>query len=374
MSAQPADPTPEPAPAGPAASSGRPGGTLFGGRLTRRGALTLAPAAALAAACTSTKKNNTSGTGTSSAKNKTLDAVTYTTGFGVFGREGYAWVAQAKGFFAESGLDVKILPGAAGDANLAALRADRTQFAVLDYSTAVVRSGKGTLDDVRCIAAVNPRTLIALMALPGHGITRAPDLAGKSIAQAPGAIPRVLFPVYAKLAGFDATHVTWRELAPPQLPGVLASGKVDAIGQFVVGAPAVKAAAKGVDPVVLPYSDYLTDLYGNVIVTTTRMIKDKPDLVRRFVRGIMGGLRYAVDHAEESGQILHTAVPATPAKVAGDELTLMRSYVAPDAADHLGLFDPGRVARGIAVLQSNGMFPNGFQPSQVVDFSFVNKA
>jgi NitT/TauT family transport system substrate-binding protein len=295
--------------------------------------------------------------------------LTYLTGFGVYGRDAYAWVADAKGYFTAAGVAATVRPGAGGAANLAALRSGRADLAILDYSLALVLAGTGRLDGVRCVAAINPRTLVALMTLPGRGIARPTDLVGKHLAQSAGSAPRTLFPAYARLAGFDPARVDWREMAPAQLPSTLASGRADAIGQFVVGAPAIKAAAGGRNPIVLPYGDYLTDLYGNVLVTTTDLVRAEPGLVRRFTGALLRGLRYAVDHPDESGQILHRAVPATPAAVAAAELTLMRPYVgAQQPGAGLGRFDESRVARGIAVLQANGMYRDGFDPSQVVDF------
>src|SRR5204863_5227909 len=45
------------------------------------------------------------------------DRVTYVTGLGSYGREGFVWVAAAKGFFREVNLDLTAVPGAAGDSN-----------------------------------------------------------------------------------------------------------------------------------------------------------------------------------------------------------------------------------------------------------------
>src|SRR5262245_40601604 len=62
------------------------------------------------------------------------DKVGYVTAFGTFGREAYAWVAKDKGYFAEVGIEVTIVPGSAGETNLNLLRAGRADFAVIDYS------------------------------------------------------------------------------------------------------------------------------------------------------------------------------------------------------------------------------------------------
>lgn len=304
------------------------------------------------------------------------DKVTYLTGFGAFGREGFAWVARDKGFFAEAGIDVTIQPGAAGDANLRVLASGRAQFAVIDYSGALVRAGTGVFDQYKLVGVVTRQTLIAMMALAGGGIVTPRDLAGKTIGQATGAVPKTLFGAYAQLAGFDPAGVRWVQTTPQQLPGLLATGKVDAIGQFVVGEPAIRQAAGGRPVVTLPYGDYLTDLYGNAVVASTALISSNPDLVRRFTRALLRGLRYAVDHPQETADILHRAVPAVDPGTATAEVELLRDYVgAPDAGGGpeaaFGAFDSARVARGVALMQSLRLIPAAVTPEQVVSFDIM---
>lgn len=59
------------------------------------------------------------------ASEKQLDKVTYLTAFGAVGRDAFAWVAQEKGYFKESGLDVTIQLGAATGENLKVSPPDR---------------------------------------------------------------------------------------------------------------------------------------------------------------------------------------------------------------------------------------------------------
>src|SRR5262245_48073606 len=88
------------------------------------------------------------------------DKVGSVTGFGTFGREAYAWVAKDKGYFAENGIEVTIVPGSAGETNLNLLRAGKADFAVIDYSGAVVRAGTGKFRDMRCVAALAQQTQV----------------------------------------------------------------------------------------------------------------------------------------------------------------------------------------------------------------------
>jgi NitT/TauT family transport system substrate-binding protein len=293
---------------------------------------------------------------------------------GAFGREAFAWVADAKGYFREVGIQVTIVPGAAGDENLKKIAAGVAQFGVIDYSGAVIRAGRAAFDGFRLVAALNNQTLIAIMSLVGRGIMIPADLKGKTIAQAEGAVIKTLFPGYAKLAGLDPKTVRWVEVAATGLPALLASGQVDGIGQFVVGKPAVAAAAKRpVDEVVtLPYSTYMADPYGNALVTAAKLIDTNPDLVRRFSGALLKGLEYAVANPEESGRILHAAMPASNPDTAAAELRLLNNYVgrSPSGAP-VGVFEPAKVSRGIALMQSLGQFPSAFPVDRLVWFDAV---
>jgi NitT/TauT family transport system substrate-binding protein len=310
---------------------------------------------------------------TPAAADKAPQKVGYVTAFGTFGRESYAWVASQKGFFKDAGFEVDIQPGAAGETNTNMLEAGKVQFAVVDFATVLSMIGTGKHTDIQAVAAIQQRTVSSVVTLDGKGITGPKDLAGKTLGVAPGSILQTLFPGYAQLAGFDPKTVKFVNGTPQALPGMLASGQVDGLLQYLVGAPSVQAAAHK-DTVVLPYSDYMADPYGAVLITTTKLLKDNPDEVKRFSNALMKGLKYAVDNPDEAGTILHTAVPTQDAKTASAELKLMKQYVmGTQAGAPVGSFDQARVARAIASLQSLNLFPAGLTPDRVIDFDLSPK-
>jgi len=331
----------------------------------------LLAAGLIAAGCTSSKSTTPDG-------GKSLDKVTYVTGFGSFGREAYAWYGKDKGFFKDEGIDLTIVPGAGGNQNLQYFKTNRAQFTAIDYSGAIVDVGKGE-DDFKVISAIHQRTLIAIMALDNSKskISTPQSLQGKKIGVATGAVPKTLFPAYAKLAGIpNPKSVQFLDSNPQQLPGLLAAGQVDAIGQFVVGAPSVIAAATAAhvtDPkvVTLPYSQFMTDLYGNVLIAPTSLISSNPDLVRRFNRAYLKSLAASSADPEGTGAALAKDVPTQKAAPATAEVKLMAPYVGEAAT--VGTMDATNVARGIALLQGTGLIPASFDPNKLVAFDFVPK-
>jgi NitT/TauT family transport system substrate-binding protein len=296
------------------------------------------------------------------------DQVTFLTALGSTGREGYAYVAAAKGFFADEHLKVAVKPGAAGDSNMQLLASGQAQFIAIDYAGAVVRAGTGKFDGVRAIAVLQQKTTIALMSLQSSGIRSPRDLIGRTVGQPTGSVTRTLFPAYAKLANLTDAQirtVKWVDVQGAQLPQLLAARKVDAIGQFVPAAPTVSTAARGAPVNVLAFSDYMTDLYGNVVVARA---DTDPDLRRRFTRALFRGLQYAVENPDEAGEIIHAAAPATAAKGAAAELRLLKPYVgAPQAS-------PEMVARSVALLHGVGMIPAPVPPDRIFDFTVVPSA
>jgi NitT/TauT family transport system substrate-binding protein len=302
---------------------------------------------------------------------KTPDKVTYVTAFGAVGRDSFAWVAQKKGFFAESGLDVTIQLGAAVDQNLSALAAGQAQFASLDLTGAMIQSGKGTFKDFRAIAAIHQQTLVSIISLQGGKIATPKDLEGKKIGAATGSVNQLLFPAYAQLAGVDPKLVTWVNVPPPQLPALLASSQVDALSTFLIGRGGIEKAA-GKPAVIMPYSDYLSDLYGNGLVTSSKLTADNPDLVKRFRDAALKGLKWTIENPEDAAKILKEAQPSADIGAATGEIKAMAPYVKPtDASAPFGGLDQKQVARAIAILQGAGLIPSGLTPDAVVDFDLT---
>lgn len=320
-----------------------------------------------AGGCTSSKDDPVA-----TAGEKKLDQVTYLTAFGAVGRDAFAWVAQEKGYFKEAGLDVTIQLGAATGENLKGLAAGQAQFANLDLIGAWILAGKGDFKDFRTIAAIHQQSLVSIVTLEGSGITSPKDLEGKKVGAATGSVNQLLFPAYAKLAGIDATKVQWVNAQPPQLPALLAGGQVQALSTFLIGSKGIEKAAGGKKSVILPYSKYLGDLYGNGIITTTKTAKENPDLARRFRDASLKALKYTIEHPDEAAQILKKAQPAADITAAVGEITLMTPYVSSGAA--IGAMDQERVARAIATLQAGGLIPAGLTPDAVVDFGITPKA
>ncbi len=332
-------------------------------------AMALATALALVSGCGGSDSDRPAG-----ADGTPLEKVTYLTSFGNFGRDAYAWVAKDKGFFKEAGFDVEIKPGQGTGGVISTVVSGQAQFGPIDLTGGLLQMGGGQARDFVAVAAIHQRTMAAIATTEGNGIAAPKDLEGKRLADTPGSVVRNLFPTYARLAGMDASKVTWVNGDAQTLMGTLAGGAVDGIGQFVVGKPTIEAVTKK-KAVLLPYSDVMPDLYGNALITSTKLAEQKPEMVKRFSAALLKGLEYSLAHSKEAAEILKRNVDATNPAAAAAELDLMAAYVAPGGSGSaIGTLDSGRVAKSIAILQDAGALPQGMTPEQIIDFDLVPKA
>jgi NitT/TauT family transport system substrate-binding protein len=302
------------------------------------------------------------------------EKVSYLTSFNTFGREAYAYVALEKGYFKDAGLDVTIRPGSGTVDVLKLVAGGQADYGIGDFTATLITLANQKLP-VTTVGMIHQRSLAAIVALDGGRIKEPADLVGKQIGDQPGSTNQVMFPVYAKAVGIDADKVKFIPSAPPALPQLLVSGKVDGIGQFVVGTPLIEKAANGRKAVVLSYGDKVPDLYGNAIITRTDLAKDHPDKVQKFTAALFKGLQYAIDHPEEAAQILKKHEPTQDVAVATAELKLMAPYVKPEGfSGPLGAVDDARVDRIIKALVESKAVPAGsITTAQVVDDALAPK-
>lgn len=290
---------------------------------------------------------------------RTVDAIDYATSFGNFGRDAYVYVAIEKGYFRQAGFEVNVTSGPGSVDNMKFVAAGRLDYAPVDIGALVVtRANEGV--PVKVVSVVHQNTMSAILSLQESGIRRPQDLVGKTLADSPASTVRVLFPVYARKAGIDPARVSWRDAAPPALPALLASKQVDGIGQFVVGRPLISAAAQ--KPIAaLRYSEFLPGLLGIGVIASDEKIRSSPDEVRRFVRALNRGLKFAIDNPRQAAAILKKHQPLVNEDVAMRELKVMKFFVETQGVRQhgIGYIDLQKIKSTTSVVANGFRLPPG---------------
>jgi NitT/TauT family transport system substrate-binding protein len=276
------------------------------------------------------------------------DKVTLVTDAGFLGRHAYYFVAIDKGYYKAAGLDVTVVRGQGSAEAIKQVASGNAAFGFADAGSVVLARANDNLP-VRVVAIVYARPPHAIYALKESGIAKPKDLEGRKIANpAGGAIPK-MFPAYAKAAGIDESKVSWVVASSEALPGLLALGRVEAIGQFTVGEPRLKKEAAPKELVELSYADAGLDFYSNGIVASEATIKSNPDLIRRFVSATLRGLKDSLDNPRQAAEIMQKFHREIDIGMAADELVKVRALAAiPNSP--LGVIESKRAQQTIGVV------------------------
>ena len=140
-------------------------------------------------------------------------------------------VAKAKGYFAEHQLNVKVEVLNGGAANVPALQSGSIQIAQSNVLSEVQGAAQGLA--VPCFAGAFGLTptgsFLPLVASAKSGITKAAQLAGKTIAvNATGGVNQLLTDAWLAKQGVAYKSVHYIGMGFPDMPVAISSGRVDA--------------------------------------------------------------------------------------------------------------------------------------------------
>ena len=164
---------------------------------------------------------------------------------------------------------------------------------------------------VKTIAVVYTQSPHSLFVLKSSGITNFKGLEGKKIGITPGNSHKFYFPKVAERAGTDPSKITWVNMDGAAMAAQLIAKNLDAAPFYSIHHYYQNKAAKaaGEEIVVLPFVEVGFKIFAATIIASDKMIAEKPDLTRRFLRADQEVLRV---RARQSGGGLQAAHPENP--------------------------------------------------------------
>jgi NitT/TauT family transport system substrate-binding protein len=295
--------------------------------------------------------------------------VNFITDFGFNGRHAYYYVALDKGYYKAEGLDVTIFRG---QGSIDAVKKVASGAAMIGFADAGAIVLARSNDDipVKLLAIIYATPPHAIFALADSGIKAPKDLEGKTIADSAFSAIPLIFKAYAEATGIDEQKVKWISADSAALPGLLATDKVDAIGQFTVGQPLLAAAVKPRSLTRLAYKDAGLDYYANGIVATEATIKENPDVLKAFIRATFKGMHDAFANPTEAGEIMNKYHKEISPDVAKGETELVKE-LASVPGQKMGVINEGRIKRTIDIMAKSYPMKQPVQPRDMFVPGFV---
>lgn len=279
------------------------------------------------------------------------------------------YVAQEKGAYAREGLRVHFLEGGAGIDNVEALTSGRAEFAITTPEDALMSRSRGI--PLKAIAAIYRRSAVVFLAHGESAITRPRDLLGKTVAAGnTGGANRDLelqFVAMIKKLGLSLSQITLVDY-DPKYTGFL-EGDVDVTAAFSTGG-LILLRQKGLTLNLIWPSDYGIHFYSDSVVTTDDLIREKPELITRFLRATLEGWREAVGNPQEA-----VAATLKYARVKDPQFqTSMMDGLLPlvhTGEDQIGWMKPSVWEGMVAILLEQNILKSPFNADEAYSLRFL---
>jgi NitT/TauT family transport system substrate-binding protein len=213
------------------------------------------------------------------------------------------YVAVEKGYFEQAGFTIEFDYSFETD-GVRLVGAGETQFALVSGEQVLLARAQGI--PVVYVAAWFREYPVTVVAKAGSGIETPADLAGKRVG-----LPELLGASYIGLrALLDAGGVSESDLTLDSIGfnqvEALATDQEQAVVGYFSNEP-IQLRAQGFDVVELRVADYVT-LASNGIISSEDVIRDQPDLVRRFLEAFLRGLQDTISNPGEAFTISRSYV------------------------------------------------------------------
>ena len=266
------------------------------------------------------------------------------------------YVAMAKGYFEESGIEVEVVQPPEDGAEVL-VGSGRAQFGVSfqDY-IAPALVGQAPLP-ITAVAALVQHNTSGIISRAGEGMASPAGLEGKKYATWDLPVEKATMEQVVKADGGDFSKV---ELIPSTVTdevSALQSGSVDASWIFY-GWAGIACEVAGLETDYFAFADIdpVFDFYSPVVIANDRYLTDHPDTARAFLAALAKGYEFAVENPEEAAAILMEAAPelrSSEELVVESQKYLSKQYIAD--APRWGEFDAARWDGFYAWLNDNGL-------------------
>ncbi len=225
------------------------------------------------------------------------------------------FLAQSRGYFKDEGLEVDIHPPSNPEDILKVVAAGTDQFGI-SYQPDVL-SARAAGVPVKSIAALVQHPLNTVMTPKGSGIARPKDLEGKKVGTPGLPSNEAMLRTMLQTDGGSIERVELVNVGFDLVPALLGR-KVDAIiGAYAVH-EGVVAELQGQPVDIMRVQDWgVPDYYELVLVTNENMVKQNPEVVRKFVRAASRGYREALADGGAALEALAAAHKETDRRVEG---------------------------------------------------------
>lgn len=204
------------------------------------------------------------------------------------------YFAEKAGFYKNAGLDVTLNPGGMDFPAVQLIASNSSQFGLASADQIISAQEKNI--PIVAIAIIYRKNPFVLMTLKSSNIDSVQKFIGKKIGVKYGDADESVYRAMLKNAGVNSKDL--REIPVQFDKTPLFTKQVDVWPDYITGA--ITAEEKGFPVNIIRPSDYGINLPGSILFTTEKMIKEKPEIVKKFVLTTLEGWEAVIENQTQA--------------------------------------------------------------------------
>jgi NitT/TauT family transport system substrate-binding protein len=223
------------------------------------------------------------------------------------------YLGKKKGYFSSRGIDLNLTQEQGGGPIVKGVLSGKYQFGFSNVTSLMAAQAdgapvKGLASGVASTGRQGRDFSAIVVKDASSPIHSAKDLSGKRVAvNILKNIGDTTVRQSVREAGGDAKNIKFEAMPLPQMPGALASGKIDAA--WVVEPQLSEVLTQGGQIIASNFVDTAPDLTVALYFTSKAEIAKDPSLVTRFTEAIKESMQYAATHPDEVRDTVGTYTP-----------------------------------------------------------------
>lgn len=241
------------------------------------------------------------------------------------------YVAKEKGFYKKEGLDVEIIQPSDGD-SATLVASGKADFGVSyqeDVTYGLTRE-KDPLP-ITAIAAIIQHNTSGFASLEAKNIKSAKDFEGKTYGGWGSPSEEAIVKLAMEKTGADFNKLKRVDIGQDDF--FAATKKNIDFAWIFEGWDGVKAKELNESINYIPIKDIdpALDYYTPIIITSKKIIKDDPEMVKKFMKATTQGYDFAIEHPKEAADILIQAAPELDKKLVTSSQEFLSTQYKADA-------------------------------------------
>ncbi len=209
------------------------------------------------------------------------------------------YVANEKGFYADEGLIVNLVPFSAEESGIDAVLNGNAVFGITGAIDLLVARAQGL--SIKSFAVIYKTSPICAYSLKKSGIIRPQDFIGKTVGLEKAIDIEITYSVMMEKLGIDRNQVEEVRIGFDATD--LLAGVVDVATGYIINEPQ-QAIEAGQEINSFLMAEYGVNMYADVLFTTEDTITNHSELVERFLRATLKGWQYAIENEVEAVDLI----------------------------------------------------------------------